>query len=80
MILTCVLFSFGYSYNYDMYNFACILIFVVFQKECGKFEAHVVRLETQEENKFLKSFMANYFKGDKGEIKIKVFLLTVKYY
>ncbi|XP_060598551.1 perlucin-like protein isoform X2 [Ruditapes philippinarum] len=32
------------------------------EKECGKFEAHVVRLETQEENTFLKSFMANHFK------------------
>jgi hypothetical protein len=47
-----------------MNNFACILIFVVFQKECGKWEAHVVRLETQEENSFLKSLMANYFKGE----------------
>jgi hypothetical protein len=47
-----------------MYIFACVLIFVVFQKECDKWEAHVVRLETQEENIFLKSFMANHFKGE----------------
>jgi hypothetical protein len=47
-----------------MYNFMYILIFVVFQKECGKLGAHVVRLETQEENAFLKSFMTNYFKGE----------------
>ncbi|XP_060598528.1 perlucin-like protein isoform X2 [Ruditapes philippinarum] len=32
------------------------------EKECGKWESHIVRLETQEENSFLKSFLANYFK------------------
>jgi hypothetical protein len=47
----------------NMYHCVYILIFVVFQNECGKWEAHVVRLETQEENTFLKSIMTNHFKG-----------------